>query len=285
MIGNLYSLSTWFLLVILRIMGKKAYLWSHGWYGREGKIKTILKKIFFLLPYKTFLYGNYAKDLMIKEGIPREKLVTIYNSLDYRRQIEIRANLNDSDIYKKRFNNSDPVMIYIGRIQKIKKLDLLIEAFFNLRVEDIKCNLVIIGKEVENIGLDVIIKDYKLEEYVWLYGECYEEEKIAELIYNADLCVSPGNVGLTAIHNLTYGTPVITHNNFTNQMPEFEAIQDGKTGLFFKENSADDLKFKIYQWLSFADSKRDLIRSACYKVIDQYYNPFNQIKILKQELK
>ena len=44
--------------------------------------------------------------------------------------------------------------------------------------------------------------------------------------------VSPGNVGLTAIHSLSYGTPVLTHNNFNNQMPEVESIQPGFNGYF-----------------------------------------------------
>ena len=37
------------------------------------------------------------------------------------------------------------------------------------------------------------------------------DESNSELIYHSDLCVSPGNVGLTAIHSLTYGVPVATH--------------------------------------------------------------------------
>ena len=61
----------------------------------------------------------------------------------------------------------------------------------------------------------------------------YDENEIGDLIYNADLCVSPGNVGLTAIHTLTYGTPVLSHANFPNQMPEFEAIDKDFTSFLF----------------------------------------------------
>ena len=35
---------------------------------------------------------------------------------------------------------------------------------------------------------------------------------ISKYLYYADICVSPGNVGLTAIHSLTYGTPVNSQN-------------------------------------------------------------------------
>ena len=114
-----------------------------------------------------------------------------------------------------------------------------------------------------------------------MYGPSYEEEKIGELVYNADLCVSPGNIGLTAMHSLTYGTPAITHGNFSNQGPEFEAIKSGVTGDFFIEDDARDLTQVIKNWINLDLLKRDLIRNNCYKVIDEFYNPNYQIKVFK----
>jgi glycosyltransferase involved in cell wall biosynthesis len=54
-----------------------------------------------------------------------------------------------------------------------------------------------------------MIKERKLDDFIVFYGESYNERELAPLIALADVCVSPGNVGLTAIHALTYGTPVI----------------------------------------------------------------------------
>ena len=105
------------------------------------------------------------------------------------------------------------------------------------------------------------------------------------MINNHLLCVSPGNIGLTAIHSLTYGTPAITHNNFSNQMPEFEAIQDGFTGSFFEENDINSLKLSIQKWLSKHPIKNDELIKNCYSIIDRYYNPQYQIKLLKSILK
>ncbi|GIS05973.1 MAG: hypothetical protein CM15mP109_07290 [Candidatus Dadabacteria bacterium] len=49
--------------------------------------------------------------------------------------------------------------------------------------------------------------------------------------------VSPGNTGLNAVHFLSYGPPVGTHNYFYNQMPEAAIIEaQKKTGFFFNEN-------------------------------------------------
>ena len=96
------------------------------------------------------------------------------------------------------------------------------------------------------------------------FGPCYDESKIAELIFNADICLSPGNAGLTSIHVLTYGTPVITHNNSVHQMPEFESIIDGKNGTFFEENNLDDMIRVVSEWLYHYPSKIQEIIDACY---------------------
>ncbi len=93
------------------------------------------------------------------------------------------------------------------------------------------------------------------------------------------ICISPGNVGLTAMHSLVYGTPVITHNNFANQMPEFEAIIPGKTGDFFIEDNVDDLANVIEKWIKKPESQE--ISNNCFDIIDKYYNPNYQLSVIK----
>lgn len=43
------------------------------------------------------------------------------------------------------------------------------------------------------------------------------------------------------MHSMMFGCPVITHNNFNWQMPEYEAIKPGITGDFFKMDDVSDL--------------------------------------------
>ncbi|MDQ2862797.1 MAG: glycosyltransferase, partial [Bacteroidota bacterium] len=87
--------------------------------------------------------------------------------------------------------------------------------------------------------------------------------------------------GLTAIHCMVFGLPVITHNNFSNQGPEFEAIEPGKTGDFFIENSEEDLYKKIEFWIKINSEDRNNVRENCYQKIREKYNPHQQIEILK----
>ena len=282
--GEPYCISTWVLLFFAKILRKKTFLWSHGWYGRESNIKKIIKKIFFSLSTKVILYGDHARNLMIKEGVNQNKLVCVYNSLDTNNQVKIRGTLNYSSIYENYFGNNDPVILFIGRITKSKKLNQLILCLRLLHQKNITCNLIIIGSGEYEFSLSELVSKYKLNNNVWFYGSSYNEKKIANLIFNANVCVSPGNVGLTALHCFAYGIPVITHNNFTNQGPEFESITPNLNGDFFIEDSIEDMCEKTIPWLSLSKHQRNAVKQDCYDVIKDKYNPNNQINILKNNI-
>jgi glycosyltransferase involved in cell wall biosynthesis len=276
-----FILSNWIFLLLNIPLKKEVYLWGHGWYGREGKIKTIIKTIFFKLSNGIFLYGNYAKELMEAEGFNPNKLHVIYNSLDYDLQLNIRKSLKPSLIFYDIFKNDYPVIIFTGRLTKVKQIDLLIEAHELLHKKGIKVNVFILGDGSEKEMLQALVKTKGLEKQYCFYGACYDEEKIGEFYYNANVCVSPGNVGLTGIHAMAYGCPVIAHNNFPNQMPEFEAIKAPKNGLFFEEGNPEDLSKCILQFID-SSKNREKIRTECFNVIDNYYNPNYQIDLLNK---
>jgi glycosyltransferase involved in cell wall biosynthesis len=281
--GDIYCLSNWFILLINRVLGKETFLWTHGWYGDENAGKKILKKIFFGLSHGLFLYGDYAKNLMIKEGFKKEKLHVIYNSLDYNSQIEIRKETKVStiDYFSQR---NIPVVVFTGRLTKVKKLNLLIEAHKKLIDRSIYFNVLLLGNGPEVDLLKEIIQSYHIEQYYWFYGACYDENIIGNFYYNATLCVSPGNVGLTAIHAMTYGCPVISHSNFSNQMPEFECIEKGITGDFFDENNVDSLADTIEKWMHNNYPKSQYLINQCFEKIDSKFNPDYQISIFKKVL-
>lgn len=284
-LGEPYCLSTWFLAVMTRLFypRKHLYFWSHGWYGKESKVVKHVKKIFFKLAHGIFLYGNYAKELMINEGFDPKRLYVIHNSLDYKKQVNIRKTLKLSDIYKNYFRNEHPVIIFIGRLTPVKHLDLLIYAIKKLKEAGKPVNLVLVGDGTMYNKLVKLVSILDLNNLIWFYGACYDEIRNAELIYNADLCVAPGNVGLTAIHSMVFGTPVISHNDFKWQMPEFEAIKPDITGDFFKKDNVDSLANTISNWFE-RNKKRDLVRKNCFEEIDSLWTPDYQLNVLKNNL-
>jgi glycosyltransferase involved in cell wall biosynthesis len=96
----------------------------------------------------------------------------------------------------------------------------------------------------------------------------------------AECCVSPGNVGLTAIHSLSSGTPVITHRNWYNQNPEVEAVIQDITGMFFEENDAISLSETIDDLI--LNGKKLTMEAACIKQVEMFWNPVNQAAIFDE---
>ena len=282
--GDIRCLSTWAFLILAKLRHKRIWLWAHGWSGRENRVQKSMKKMFYRMPEGVLLYGDYARNLMIKNGFAADKLWVIHNSLAYSQQKAIRENLKKTNIYRARFRNDDPTLIFIGRLTASKRLDMILDAMKILRSRKVFCNLVLVGDgpELDFLKLQIICNG--LENRVWLYGPCYDEALNAELIYNADLCVSPGNIGLTAIHVLTYGTPALTHGNFKHQGPEFEAIQPQVTGDFYEYGSVKSLADWIQAWLGTNANDREQVRQACYEAIDSAWTPEYQFNVIKEHL-
>ncbi|WP_218599658.1 glycosyltransferase [Polaribacter sp. NJDZ03] len=290
-LGEIQVISTWLAMIICKIRGIQVVYWTHGIYGNESNLKKKIRVFFYNTADKILLYERRAKKLLIAEGIKSEKMLVVFNSLNYDKHLSIRhklQSLNDFQAESKEFtflNQDLPYLIFVGRLTRVKKLDLLISAVSNINKTDKKLNLLLIGQGDSEItgNLKELVKELNIETNVQFYGACYDEEKLASFIYYSELCVSPGNVGLTAIHSLSFGTPVCTHSNYLNQMPEVEVIEEGVTGCFFEENNIQSLENVISNWVNLPKN-RSVIRDNCYQIIDDLYNPYNQLNVIKSLL-
>jgi len=279
LLGEMYIISSWIACLVAKMRGKKIYMWSHGLYGNESIIKKHIRLNFLKLADSIFLYENRAKKLLVKNGFDESTLDVVYNSLDFDTHQKHYHNLKkeDNTRVKKLFKDeSVPIILFIGRITEKKKIDILIGAINKLNQTKISYNLLIVG-EGDNLEF-YKGSNQKSIDSGWLnfYGKSYDTEETGKLIYTSDLCVSPGNIGLTAIHSLSYGTPVASHSNYNNQMPEVEAVIDGENGFLFEENDIADLASKINLWFS---KNGKINRDEIRKIVIEKYNPDNQLAI------
>lgn len=284
LLGDFNCLSTWGAAVLCRLKGIKVVFWGHGLYGNEGKVKLLIRKTFYSLAHQFLLYERRAKNLMIQQGFKSYNLHIVFNSLDYDMHKKLRciySNYEKNKVFPFFDDPYLPVLVFIGRLTAVKKIDMLLEAGKKLNYKDVKVNILIIGEGPERLKLENIGWTGLRDNWLHFYGVCYSEEIIGKFLANSDLCISPGNVGLTAIHSLSFGTPVCTHNDFKNQMPEAEAIIDRFNGIFFNYNDVDDMVSKVREWLSKAQNKNQ-IRKQCYQTVDHYYNPYYQLHVFNK---
>ena len=286
MIGDPSLLTTWILPRLVKVFhpSRKVIFWSHGWYGRESHIKAFIKKLYFKVGDVILTYGEYARSLMIKEGFKPNSIYAIHNSLNHDAQVKLRKQLTPSSIYQEHFGNDNPILIMIGRITIRKHMEMLLEAVAKMRNEGFNYIIVLIGDGEGRKALEELAFDLGIQHRVWFYGACYDEKQNAELLFNADMCVVPGDIGLSGIHSLTFGVPTLTHNRFNIQGPEFEAIHPNVTGDFFEYMNLNSMIDKINGWF-FSHPDRNAVRKACYKEIDDNWTPEFELNILKKVLR
>ncbi|WP_019671484.1 glycosyltransferase [Eudoraea adriatica] len=281
-----YCLSIILATLLLRFRGVQVFNWTHGILRDKKNLKN---KTYYYF-YKFFfdgllLYSNNARRNLLNFGYSDERIKLIYNSLDYKKQLKLRGVLSEEmrvAIRKKLF--ADPQnyqLIFIGRLTPPKKLSQVIEVIDSLKNDGIAINLLLVGDGIDKESLQKQVISKGLEKNVCFYGASYDEKVNYELIASSDCCIAPGEIGLTAMHSLMFGVPVISHNNGNNQGPEYEAIIPNVNGELFEMNNIEDLKENIIkirkrQMITSIES----IRENCYKIIDKFYNPYYQKSVI-----
>jgi len=286
--GEMNCLSTWVAAIVCKLRKKPVVFWGHGLYGNEKKIKYFFRILFYKIADFHLIYGNRSRNLMLKSGFSENRIFTVYNSLNFHLHERFFSDVVKEDLIKIRkelfpFSFNDPVLIFLGRLTKEKKVHYLIKAMKILNTKGRRYNCLIIGGGEEMQKIRDLIDSLKLQNSICLFGENYDETLNARFIMMADCCISPGNVGLTAIHCLSLGTPVITHGNLENQGPEVEVIIPGITGQYFKEDDINDLSVQIQNFVS--QGKKKLIERDCFDVINKHWTPENQRSIFDEVVK
>lgn len=273
------SISVWAAALVGRLLRKRILFWAHGFLRHEkGKRRTLLRTLY-SLSHGALLYGHRARDIAIEEGFDAAEQYVVFNSLDHDVQRKLRTSLSDEDRIALRadlFADSNlPLLICTSRLTAVRDLPLAFSAMKKMSEKGQPVNLLLVGDGPERAALESLAKELNLS--VCFYGACYDEALLARLLLASDVTVAPGKVGLTAMHSLAYGVPVVTHHDADQQMPEWEAIIDGWNGSTFDRGDPESLANALIRAMALP---RDQVRERCFAVIDRFYNPRHQVAVI-----
>jgi 1,2-diacylglycerol 3-alpha-glucosyltransferase len=285
-LSNPNILTNWAYVALARLRGIKVFFWTHGWLANRTGPKERLRDIFHRLADHLLLYERRAKEIGIKRGFSPERMTVIYNSLDHDAQEAIYgfcAEHHPSQISggPQALKPDDIYFCCVARLIPSCRFDLLIQAVSELNQQSGRSYpVVLVGAGPERDALLALAERLKVD--LIMTGETYDETLIGSIIYHSRAVVSPGKVGLSAIHGLAFGTPVITHDDFDTQGPEHAAICHGETGSFFRKNDVEDLTRVLIEWVARPHS--DAERSACRSIVKTVYNPKSQALLIRKPI-
>jgi glycosyltransferase involved in cell wall biosynthesis len=154
-------------------------------------------------------------DDLVARGIPRGSIRIIYNGVD-----SARLTPNPAE------RSATPLFIYLGRLKKYKRVDVVIRAFAALSLPS--ATLEIAGTGDYRAPLERLVKSLHLEDRVKFLGFIPEDQKIHLLrrAWASTLASPKEGWGISNLEAAACATPVIAANS-----PGIcESVIDGSTG-------------------------------------------------------
>jgi len=242
------------------IKRRKFFWWSHATKGNQGRLGYLVRKWIYRKSSGIMAYNREGRDNLLEMGLSDERIAVVNNSINR----EDYGFLN-YDIVKKEKTGVFTIL-YSGRITEEKKVDLLIRALGIIKskgVTEFKCYLVGDG-DIDR--LKELASEKNLPDNIHFTGSRYGKDN-HPIFLGSDLFVCPGGIGLSIVHAMSFGLPVVTTDNLKLQGPESELLVPGENGDTFKDNSASDLADKIIRWKDIIDNSGDRIRQSCIERI------------------
>ena len=137
-----------------------------------------------------------------------------------------------------------PLILYLGRLDKDKAIDVLIKAVKEVS-SAVRCHLVLVGGGDKRKKLSRLIKRLSLGSGVTFTGPIpHSSLDLVALYQAADIFVMPSAIetqSITTLEAMATGKPVIAAN--AGALPEL--IADGRNGLLFAPGDSNDLAKKL----------------------------------------
>jgi glycosyltransferase involved in cell wall biosynthesis len=180
---------------------------------------------------------------------------------------EIRKN-NLSHSLEEQLSN-ERYLLCIGRLEKEKNLEFLIEAFGKAFKEKSRLKLYIIGKGSRYNYLKELIIRYDFDDQVEILSKVPNRDKNAfikhcEFLISASLFEIMPTVILEAY---SYKKPVIA----SNIGPHRELIVDKSTGYLFNPNNISEL-IELLRIINHKNNKSDLLGNNAYQFFKEHYS-------------
>jgi glycosyltransferase involved in cell wall biosynthesis len=230
--------------------GVATLLWGHGFSKGESRWKRRVRNRLLDSAAAVLLYNQHAADRLVREGIDPARAFVALNAID---QAPIRAarehwqrRPQDLARFRAEHGITDSEMaLFISRLEKDKRIDLLLEAFAMVVRQRPAARLAIIGRGSEEAALRAQVARLNLGQHVIFAGSVYDDMHLAPWFLSAACMAYPVAIGLSILHAFGYGLPVVTSDDLAAHNPEIESFRAGENGLLYRDGDAGDFAAKM----------------------------------------
>lgn len=220
--------SLWLLSFLSLFSSKRFYMHGQGGYKSRGLLVNCIYTALVFISDGYICYTEYSKTKMLSK-IPRflhKKVSVCANTLKLEPV---------TDVLEK---NTENTLLYIGRLREGCDIDVLLSAASKANV---KVKVIGIG---EPGYMEAIRK--KFASTAIFYGAVFDEDEQRKIASTCMAGAYGGDAGLSVVHYMALGLPVIVHGDIDNHMgPEPSYVVDGYNGLVFERKNASSMAEKI----------------------------------------
>ena len=272
--GEPQNITNVLLAIAAKFRGVSVIWWGHHRSATSREFRVKIRLLLAKTLSDIFLcYTKSGRDYLIARGFSENRVFATWNTIDLepiKRAREYWTQGRLSDFRAQHDVGNRPMLLLCSALRPKTRLDLLIHALADPRLAQKNPVLIVIGVGPKEREYKVLAKELEVDDYIMWLGAERDQMKLAPWFLSAAMYVYPGAVGLGIIHSLSYGLPVVVHENANHQMPEFEVMENGKTGLTFKENDVADMVDKILKLLDEPQKCKAMGNYSSAKVFSQY---------------
>ena len=250
---HLYLFPTCFILKM--ILGRKIIYWGHGrdLLDNEARIKNLAYALQHAMCDAIILYAEHLKRYVLNRF--HKKTFVANNTLCIRYKGVTSREIRESVLAEYGIHTKKNI-ICVGRMQKRKRIEHLVEALAYMKRADV--GLILVGPDSDEVLNKIEGNNiYKL-------GPIYGDKKF-DLLSSADVYCLPGALGLSIVDAFYCGLPIVTEDGDVS--PEIMYLKDGVNGFIVPQGDIHQLASKL-QLLFDDDSIREQFSIEAIKEIN-----------------
>lgn len=224
-----------------------------------------------------FTVSDAMKGHLISLGYEPEKIRAVPNGVDHKKYDPNRDMFSEDKIgeFREKIGvDSDPMMLYVGRLTWVKGVESLVRAMPSILEEVPNAKLVILGVGEQEEALEDIIDTYDLEDNVITKFEWVDEEERLMYYSAADFAIFPSRYepfGIVCTEAMSMEKPVVVGAKGVNGFRE-QVIASGprRCGSHVDPDSPDDIAKFSLELLEDEDLRERLGNNGRERVLNNY---------------